>query len=134
MVSGDTLDAIARRNNTTIEKLCADTPGVTELTILRPGDIIKVETTRPYLSVRTIEEVTREQAIPMQTDTRENPSQAKSYTRVIEKGSEGKEEVTIRRTLVNGVLEKDEEEIDRVTISAPVTQIEEVGTMEPQPR
>ncbi len=132
--SGDTLDAIAKRNNTTIDKLCADTPNLTALTILQPGDIIKVETMRPYLSVRTIEELVREVPIPMPTETIENPSQLKSYLKVTQQGREGKEEVTIRRTLVNGILEKQEEEIGRVKISDPVTQIEEVGTMDPQPR
>jgi hypothetical protein len=131
---GDTLDGIALANNTTAEKICTDTPNLTLNTILQIGQVINLETTKPYLSVRTIDEVKRTEVIPMPTETQQNPSQAKSYSRTIQEGRDGKEEITVRITRVNGRLEKPEEEVGRLTTEPPVTRIVEVGTQETTPR
>jgi LysM repeat protein len=131
---GDTLGGIANVYNTTAEKICTDTPNLTLETVLKIGQVINLETTKPYLSVRTIDEVKRTEVIPMQTEIQENPSQAKSYRRTIQEGRDGKEEVTVRITRVNGVLEKPEEEVGRVTVEQAVTRIVEEGTQETGPR
>jgi uncharacterized protein YabE (DUF348 family) len=101
---------------------------------LKIGQVINLETTKPYLSVRTADEVTRTEVIPMQTEVRDNPSQAKSYRRTIQEGRDGKEEITVRITRVNGLLEKPEEEVRRVTVEQAVTRIVEEGTQETEPR
>jgi hypothetical protein len=133
---GDTLGAIARRNNTTVDKICIDNPGYTSTTILRPGRIIRLETTRPYLSVKTVEEILRREAIPMPVKNVDNPGEYKTYTKVLQEGADGEREITVRITRVNGVQTGAEEEISARVTREPVERLIEVGTSEtaPQPR
>jgi hypothetical protein len=132
--SGDTLGAIALRNNTTIAKICLDNPPLTATSIIRPGEVYKLETTRPFMSVRTTDEITRTESIPMQTVERENPLEHVNFQRVIEDGRDGEREVTVRITRVNGVQTGQEEVIGppRITLN-PLDRVVEVGTSEVQP-
>jgi hypothetical protein len=130
---GDTLGAIALRNNTTIDKICLDNPPMTATTILRVGDVIKLETSKPYLSVRTIDEVKRTEPIPMQTEQQENPLEHINFLRVIEEGREGEQETTVRINRVNGIQTGPEEVIGTFTTINPINRVVEVGTSETQP-
>jgi LysM repeat protein len=132
--SGDTLDKIALANNTTAAKLCEDTPGLTLTSVLQIGQIIKLETTRPYLSVRTVDEFKRTEEIPMEIQTTENHSQPKTYNREIQEGRAGVMEITIRSTRVNGRLERPEEPINSEITEPMVPRQIEVGTQVSNPR
>jgi hypothetical protein len=131
---GDTLGAIALRHNTTVDKICQDNPPLTPLTIIRPGEVYKLEKTKPFLSVRTVDEVPRIETIPMQTVEQENPMEHVNFQRVIEEGRDGEREILVRITRINGIQTMPEEIIGqpRIIIN-PIDRVVEVGTSEVQP-
>jgi hypothetical protein len=133
---GDTLGAIALRNNITLEKLLADNADIhlTANTIIQPGDIIKIETVKPFMSVRTIDEITKTEPLPYETEQRQNPLEYITHNRVLEEGREGEQEVTLRVARVNGIQEGAEEVINTRTTLPPVTRVVEVGTSETPPQ
>ncbi len=128
--SGDTLVKIAILFDTTVDKLCADTPGLTLSRFLQIGETIKVETTKPYLSVKTIDEITKTETIPYQTTRQENPLQSTSYTNVIQEGRDGQVVKTVRVTRINGIIEGQEDVIDEEITVTAMERIEEVGVLE----
>ncbi|MDR1665137.1 MAG: G5 domain-containing protein [Clostridiales bacterium] len=129
---GDFLGTIAMRNNTTLEKICADN-GITAATTIRPGEILKIDTVKPYLSVRTIEEIVRKESVPYQVRNVENPLEHKTFSRTVEEGKNGEQEVTVRITRVNGVQQGDEDVIStNITVPAE-DRVVEVGTSESEP-
>jgi hypothetical protein len=129
---GDTLGVIATRNNTTIDKICLDNPPMTAESIIRPGDILKLEVIKPYLSVRTIDEIIRTDSIPVQIDERANPLEPPTHTQVVEEGREGEQESTVRITRINGVQSSPEEVISTRITRQPINRVVEVGTSEQQ--
>jgi hypothetical protein len=128
--SDDVLGTIAMRFNTTVDKICTDNDWLTATTIIMPGDKILIETVRPMLSVRTVEQLTRREPIPMPVRQVDNPLEAKTYLKVVEEGSDGETEVTLRITRVNGVQQGPEEIIQTKTAVEPVERVVEVGTAE----
>jgi hypothetical protein len=129
---GDTLGAIAIRNNMALNKIRNDNPHITS-DLIRPGDVVNIETTRPYLSVRTVDHVTRTEPIPPDTEERENPLEHVNHTLTLVEGREGERETTVRIVRVNGIQMGPEETIaSRVTIN-PINRVVEVGTSEVQP-
>ena|GEM_PF-1318429 len=125
---GDTKGAIALRHGIPFNRLLEDNNLEPEATI-RPGNIIYIRSTRPFLSVRTIEEVTREEITPVEIETRYNYQLAAGDINVIQEGREGLREVTLRITYVNGQPES-EEAIRVNTLQEPELRIVEVGTAE----
>ena len=126
---GDNLYVIARKFNTTINKICTDNPGYTTDTILRAGSILKIETTKPFLSVKTIEETTRAEVIPFSVKNVDNNEETVSYTNVRQEGTNGEREIASRITRING-QQVTEEEIETRVIREPIDRIVEVGTLE----
>ena len=130
VVSGDMLGGIARRHNTTIDKICENNPGLNSESILQIGQVIKLETVKPFLSVRTIEEAVRKEAIPMSVRTEENPSENTAYLKTLQDGKDGEREITVRIVRVNGVQIGGEEIINTRTTVEPVDRVVEIGTAE----
>jgi len=125
---GDTKGIIALRNGIPLSRLLADND-LTPDAIIRPGYIIYIRTTRPFLLVRTIEEETRTEAIPMDIVTNYNENLAVGDINVIQEGREGERNVTVRVTFING--HHDSEEVIRAdVITQPETRVVEVGTSE----
>ena len=131
VVEGDTLWTIATRFNTTIDKIC-DENGITRDTVIRPGDVYEMEITKPFLSVKTIEEIIKKEQIQMPVRQNENPFEDTSYFRVIEEGRDGEREVTVRVTRINGVQQGQEEIINTLTTIVPIDRVVEVGTSNAQ--
>jgi len=128
--SGDTQGALAIEFNTSLERI-GYLNNITIDTILRVGETILLETTRPRLTVITIDEITRIENIQMETDVRENDDLHVSVTRVITEGSYGQQEVRQRTTSRNGVPVGEPETVSAPrVIRDPVTRVVEVGTSE----
>jgi LysM repeat protein len=121
--SGDSLYSIALRHRVTRAQLIADNPGYTEQTILQPGRILKVENTRPFLSVRTVEEQKRTEPISFGERERENTEEPVGHRRVIEHGVDGLLEHTIHLTRVNGAQFGAEQVVGTITVREPINQI-----------
>jgi len=126
--SGDSLSRIAAVHGISQERLLANNPNFTPNTVLRIGDIMLIETSRPYLSVRTVEEVTRTEVISIEIQNRENPSRPSHSSEVIQQGRSGERQIVERIVRINGV-EYSEEVISMDIISEMIPQIVEVGTM-----
>ncbi|MCL2571728.1 MAG: G5 domain-containing protein [Defluviitaleaceae bacterium] len=115
---GTTLESLGRLNNITVDD------------IIRTGSTILIETTRPRLTVRTIEEIRMLEDIPMEIETRENSNMHVSASNIITEGSYGQQEVTKRIMRINGQQVGDPEIVSRRELRAPVTRVIEVGTSE----
>ncbi|MCL2188163.1 MAG: G5 domain-containing protein [Defluviitaleaceae bacterium] len=128
---GDTQGAIALRNGIPLGRLQADND-LTNYTIIRVGQILNIRSTRPFLLVRTTEEITRTEFIPADVITNENDQLAAGDINVILEGRDGERTVTVRLTNING--EPDSEEVIRaVIVTQPETRVVEVGTSEDAP-
>jgi LysM repeat protein len=132
VVSDDSLWSIANRTaggrsvDQVIDEICGNNPGVKREVPLKVGQEIKLKSMEPMVSVGTVEEITKTETIPMKTTTKVNNDRPASWRSVITKGSEGKQELTIQITKINGV------ETDRKTINtnisvSPVDEVVEVG-------
>jgi len=126
--SGDSFDAIAINLGISSSELWELNPEVTDPSRIREGQQLNTITYKPLLSIRTVEEVTMTVAEPKPIQTEENHEMRRSFRRVLQPGRDGESEVTMRITRVNG--EKvDETELDRTVITAPLTEIVEVGVL-----
>jgi uncharacterized protein YabE (DUF348 family) len=91
------------------------------------GQMIKIITPKPRLSVRTVEEITYTDAEKRRVDEQPNNAQPASFRRVIQEGRDGTREVMAHLTRINGV-EQERREITSRTLLPAEPQIVEVGT------
>jgi len=125
--SGDTQGDLAIEFGTTLERI-GELNDIGLDTILRVGETLRIEITRPRLTVRTVEEITIIEDIPMDVVSQENPDLHVSVTNVLSEGRYGEREVRQRITRVNGVAQGDPEIIDSNVLRPPETRYIEVGT------
>ena len=128
---GDTLGGIALLHNTTLANLFENNPGFSANTVLRVGDVLRIESYRPYLSVRTILEETRSSPIPIVDEQLENPGEINTFYQVIQEGYEGEAEIVVHTTRINGIQTEPEQIVATRIIREMIPRITEVGTMEP---
>jgi LysM repeat protein len=125
---GDTKGAIALRHGIPLNRLLSDNNLTADATI-RPGDRINIRTTRPFLTVRTTEEVIRTESLPMEIINRDNDQLAVGDIRIIQEGREGERELTVRIYYINGQQISEEIVSARNTVE-PETRVVEIGTLE----
>ncbi|MCL2016441.1 MAG: G5 domain-containing protein [Defluviitaleaceae bacterium] len=125
---GDSLGIIALRHGITLEQLYANNPTISSTTILQVGEVLRIQSLRPYLSVRTVEEVTRTEEIPIETETVANPGESSTFSQVIRAGTPGEQEVVIHITRINGLQVGEEEIVATRVIQEMITTTLEVGT------
>lgn len=128
VVSGDTFNGIAYRNDMSVSELKALNPDV-NINRLSIGQVLNVKELIPLLSVRTTERVTYTEAIECPVQTQDDPTIYKGSSKIITQGVEGEANVTADVTRVNGV-EKDRQILSSVTVREPTTTIKAVGTKE----
>ncbi len=128
VASGDTFGAIAYRNDMSVAELKKLNPGV-NIDKLSIGQALNVKEQIPLLSVRTIETVTYNEAVPCPVETRENASMYKGTSKIRTQGVEGEARVTAQITRVNG-MEKERTILSSVNLRPATTTIMEVGTKE----
>jgi len=127
---GDTQGHLALEFNTTIESI-GNLNNIGLDAILRPGNTILIEITRPRLTVRTIDEDTIIEDVPMEVETRENPDIHVSVPpRTLTEGSYGQREVRRRIISLNGIPAGSPEIVSSRVLREPVTRVVEVGTSE----
>ena len=99
--------------------------------IIREGEIIYLETIRPRLSVRTVDEIFTIEEIEKDIETIENPDKHVSVgPTIIQDGRNGERRVTKRVTRINGNQVGEPEIVSSQTLRAAVTRIVEIGTSE----
>ena len=125
---GDNLGAIAIRHNTTIHQLQEDNPYLA--TILQIGEVIRVRSTRPYLSVRTVEAVTITEPIPIEFIELLNPEELVGFSRIEQEGREGQQEITVHITRINGIQTEQEQVSSPRIIQEMMPEVIEIGTLE----
>lgn len=131
VVSGDTFNAIAYRNDMSVSELKALNPEV-NINKLSIGQVLNVKERIPRLSVRTIEHSTYVEAIECPVQTREDSSIYVGSSKIITQGVEGEAEVTADIVYVNGV-EKSRTVLESVTLREPTVTVKAVGT-KPKPK
>jgi len=131
VVSGDTFNAIAYRNDMSMSDLKALNPNV-NVNKLSVGQVLNVKELIPRLSIRTVEKSTYFEPIPCPVETRDDPNIYKGSSKIITQGIEGEALVTANITRVNGV-EKGRDILSSETMREPTTTIKAVGT-KPRPK
>ena len=124
---GDTLGGIALRNNTTLARLYEDNPNLSPTTILQVGDALRVRSYRPYLSVRTVEVVTRTEPIPIENNYLVNPAMPANFEDVLQEGTEGLRQIVVHITRENAVQIGGEQEIHTTILEDMEEAIIEIG-------
>ena len=127
--SGDTLGAIAVRFNTTPERIAFLNDRTTNV-ILRPGEELIIETQKPLLSVRTIDETLSVDIIEMPVEVRYNPDLPEAQRNTIQEGQDGEQQTALRITRVDGVQVSYEVLTNRI-IREAIPHIVEEGTGRP---
>jgi len=128
--SGDTLGGIALRHNITLARLLEDNPDFTANSVLRIGDVMQIQSYRPFLSVRTVRVETRTVPIPIEIEALENAGEVNTFSQVIQEGVEGEQRVVVHIIRINGVQTEPEQIISTEVIRMMEKEIIEVGTME----
>lgn len=113
---------IARKNNMLTAEVLAGNPGTTEDTVIKPGEVIKLVTVEPYLTVVSEGTYSGQEIIPYdvitKTDYKLNPGQ----TKVVTKGSNGSKIVTYSYEQRNGV-EVAKKVLDEKIVDKPVDEV-----------
>ena len=123
--SGDTLSQIAHRYGMTVTQLRVANPDVGDSIYVGQQILVSGETN--YLNIKVVKTVVQKETVAFKTIKTNNSKLYKGTTKVKQKGVNGIDSVTYLVTYVNGV-KVSSEEVNRVTIKAPVDQKVDVGT------
>lgn len=125
---GDTYNGIAHLHDMPLEDLMAMNPDAS-LTSLFPGDVLTVRRSVPYLSVKTVDKVVYDEAVPSPVEYVNDDTMYQGDTKVLEEGTVGLARVSARITSINGV--EDHRDItSSVQLVAPTTKVVAQGTKE----
>ncbi len=123
--SGDSFWSIANKNNLTVEQL-KEINGITGNS-LKIGQVLKLNSPQPLLSVKmTISAVDKED-IPYQTVYKPNGDAWQGQSKVLAAGAAGTKEVKYEIAQINGVL-VDKKVLSETIIAEPVDRVVESGT------
>ena len=131
--AGDTLWAIAQKNDLTFKELCALNTNfkgapLTENSNIQEGDELIVTKEEATLEVRITKIETRQEEIPYSTETTESKDLNKGVTRTTQEGENGLRNVTMRNVYdTNGTL-LEQTILSTETIKEPVNKKVVVGT------
>ena len=131
--AGDTLWAIAQKNDLTFKELCAlntnfKGAALTETSNIQEGDQLIVTKQEALLEVRITKVETREEEIPFSTETTQSNEYTKGTTKTLQEGENGLRRVTMQNVYdTNGTL-LEQTILSTETIKEPVTKKVVVGT------
>lgn len=118
----DSLWSIARKNNMYTQEILDANPEITEETILQLGQVLKLSTVEPYLTVVSKGQKTVTETIPFNVETKTDYSLAAGKRVVKQAGQDGEKEVSYTYTEENGkAVEKTV--IKETVITEPVKQV-----------
>ena len=127
---GDTLSVIANSNGLYVADVLALNEGLSESTVLHPGDQIIITVPEPELTVTTVEEATYEEDYFAEVQYIDNDEWYTTDTVVRQEPVAGHHEVTALITSENG-KETGSEIIAETVMTEPVPEIIERGTQTP---
>ena len=122
---GDTLWQISVNSGMSLDELYELNPGLTSNIYV--GQQIKMTMQKPVLSVRTVEEVKYTEVVPKSTEYISNNTQPKTYSRVIQQGRDGQQDVTSHIERINGFT-VGSKVVDYIITNPAVDDIIEIGT------
>ncbi len=127
---GDSPSGMAARNDLTLAQFYEMNGGEDAVNSrMFPGQQFLIRQSVDFLNVKTIVRRTYQQEIPFETHTTESGDYAWGSTRTVQEGVNGLDEVTSDFITIGG--QTTEQEISRVTLSAPVTREIVKGTKLP---
>jgi len=113
---------IARKNDMLTDEVLAGNPGANEDTKLQPGQIIKLVSTTPYLTVVSEGTYSGTETIPYDVVTKTDKSLRVGQTKIVEEGSNGSKLVTYSYVQKNGI-DVTKQVLDEKIVKAPVNQV-----------
>jgi len=125
---GENMSIIAANHGISLAQMFADNPQVPSNGEIGIGEVLQVRQTRPYLSVRTVEEVTRREYIEIDDDEQLNPGAPVGFYLVLMEGERGEREIVSEITRVNGIQQGAENIIANRVITEMIYRVVEVGT------
>lgn len=118
----DSLWLIARKNEMLVADIIKANPELSEDSILKPGQVIKISKAEPYLTVVSTGERIEKETIPFDVVTKRDNSLGYEKTVIRQAGKDGKKEVKYSYTAQNGeIVEKNV--LEEKVITEPVKQI-----------
>ncbi len=129
VVAGDCLSIVANKNNLSMAELLA-LNGITEDSMIRPGDQLVVTVPTPELSVIVTQRVTYEEDYNVDIIYVDNDSMYRGTSRVIDGGTTGHRVVTADVSYVDGI-ESSRTIVSQQIQSESQPQVIEVGTITP---
>lgn len=123
---GDTFMQIAYDNDMGMEDLEDLNPDI-DIEMLMIGQILNVKEVVPFLSVKTVDNVTYEQAIASPVEEVNDDSMYQGESKVLDPGTEGLARINANVTYVNG-YERGRDLLDSVTLTEPTAKVIAVGT------
>lgn len=131
--NGDTLWAIAQKNDLTFKELCALNTNfkgapLTETSNIQVGDQLIVTKQEATLEVRITKIEVRQEEIPFTTETTQSNEYTKGTTKTLQEGENGLRNVTLKNVYdTNGAL-VEQTVLSTETVKEPVTKKVVVGT------
>jgi len=130
--SGDTFSGIANSLDMTVAQLKALNPGVEDIAKIQIGDQLMVSQAVPYLSVKTVDNVTYEDVVAYETVTVDDPDNYQGRSTVVTPGQTGWATYNADVEYLNGVEQNRTINSTDVHVQ-PVTEVVAVGT-KPRPK
>lgn len=124
---GDVLGTIAFKHDLKLVELLALNPGLTENSLIKPGDEMNVTALNPYLSVLTQEEVFKRESISYSREIQEDKSMLKGKNKVKQSGQNGEKLVNYLISKENNLVLQKEVRSEEV-VKEPTKEIVVKGT------
>lgn len=122
VLANDSWWLIARKNNMLTDEVLAGNPGATKDTKLKPGQIIKLVDSTPYLTVISQGTYSGPEKIPYDVITKVDNSLGVGQTKVVKQGSNGSKQVTYSYVQKNGI-NVTKQVLDEKITQPPVSQV-----------
>lgn len=124
---GDVLGTIASKHNLELAELLALNSGLTDESLIKPGEEMNVTAIKPYLHVLLQEEVSKRENISFTREVKENKDLPKGENKVKQEGQNGEKLVNYLVSKENGNIVKQETTKEEI-VKEPVIEIVEKGT------
>ena len=127
-MANDAPESIAEKFNVSLDALKKTNPGY-DWSILHVGDVLTISNAVPYLTVVNVERQDYLQDVPYDVEYQDNDAMYQGEYNVLSKGTFGKADISANVSYVNGEEVK-REVVSSVTLTQPVTELQERGTKE----
>ena len=128
VIENDTIEQIAENYDTTPEEILS----VNEMQEISLGQSLKIYTGEPLIPIKTIEYINGNVEVPFEVIQKEDVTIYQGQTRIETRGKNGEKYLHAYITRVDGII-TEENVIESINITEPVTQVELVGTKDLPP-